>query len=62
MTSDNTTALTPREVLAGCEALSLLTVTVLNEHANDADLCVVCWCAWPCERTVLADHNVAAAL
>jgi hypothetical protein len=62
MTSDNTTALTPREVLADCEALSSLAVTVLNEHANDADLCAVCGCAWPCERAVLAEHNLAAAL
>ena len=56
MTSDNTTA------LADCEALSSLTVTVLNEHTNHADLCATCGCAWPCERAVLADHNVAAAL
>ncbi|MGH8420996.1 MAG: hypothetical protein ACRER3_01395 [Pseudomonas fluorescens] len=56
MTSDNTTA------LAGCEALSSLVVTVLTEHANDADLGAVCRCAWPCERVVLAEHNLAAAL
>jgi hypothetical protein len=30
--------------------LSLLAVTVLNEHTNDANL-------WPCERVVLAEHN-----
>jgi hypothetical protein len=62
MTSDNATALTPREVLAGCEALSSRAVTVLNEHANDADLRAVCRCPWPYERAVLAEHNSAAAL
>jgi hypothetical protein len=60
MTSDNTTALTPREALAGCEALSSRAVTVLNEH--DADLRAVCGCPWPYERAVLAEHNSAAAL
>jgi hypothetical protein len=62
MISNRTTALTPHEVLAGCEALSSLTVTVLNEHANDTNRCATCRGAWPCERAVLADHNVAVAL
>lgn len=61
MTSDNTTALAPRKVLAGCEALSFA-VTVLNEHINDTGLCAVCERVWLCERVVLVDHNVAAAL
>jgi hypothetical protein len=49
---------------AGLEALSSLAVRVLNQHTNHnhADLCAVCGCAWPCERAVLADHNLAAAL
>jgi hypothetical protein len=62
MTSDNTTALAPRKVLAGCEALSSFAVTALNEHTNHAALCAVCGCVWLCERVVLADHNLAAAL
>lgn len=46
------------EVLpAGLEALSSLTVTVLNAHTNAAGLCVVCGCAWPCELVMCADHN-----
>ena len=61
MTSDNTTALAPRKVLAGCEALSSFAVTVLNEHTNNTGLCAICECVWLCERVVLVDHNLAAA-
>ena len=41
------------------EKLIGLAMVVLNEHENDHDLCVICGCAWPCERTVLAAHNLA---
>ena len=57
MTSDNTPAPVPREVLTDCEALTSLAVTVLNEHVNAAGLCTVCGCVWPCELLLLADHN-----
>jgi len=43
-------------------ALSSLAVRVLNQHTNHADVCAVCGCAWPCERAVLAENNLAAAL
>lgn len=36
-----------------------LATMVLNEHAKDHGLCVICGCAWPCERTVLAAQNLA---
>ena len=32
---------------------------VLNEHTNDHGLYAVCGCAFPCERAVLAEHNLA---
>ncbi|MDQ3762559.1 MAG: hypothetical protein M3460_13080 [Actinomycetota bacterium] len=43
------------------EALISLAAGALNTHTNDADLCAVCGCAWPCERAVLAEHNLSAA-
>lgn len=39
-------------------ALISLATRTLNTHINDADLCAVCGCAWPCERAVLAEHNL----
>lgn len=39
-------------------ALTSLATRTLNTHINDADLCAVCGCAWPCERAVLAEHNL----
>lgn len=45
----------------GLGALLSLAVTVLNEHTNDAGLCVACGCAWPCEPAVLAEHNLDVA-
>ncbi len=31
----------------------------ITVHGEDRGLCVVCTCAWPCERAVLAAHNLA---
>jgi hypothetical protein len=36
-----------------------LATSVINEHVNDQGLCAVCGSAWPCERAVLAEHNLA---
>jgi hypothetical protein len=36
-----------------------LATTVIGEHVNDHGLCAVCGSAWPCERAVLAEHNLA---
>jgi hypothetical protein len=49
------------EADAGSEvaALHLLASEVLNEHRSDHGLCAVCGCAFPCERAVLAEHNLA---
>ena len=44
---------------AEIDALHQLATVVLNEHTNDHDLCAVCGCAFPCERAVLAEHNLA---
>jgi hypothetical protein len=41
------------------ERLSALATEVLGDHVSDADLCVVCGSAWPCERARLAAHNLA---
>ena len=41
--------------------LHALASVVLSAHQNDHDLCAVCGCAWPCERVVLAEHNLAIA-
>lgn len=40
------------------DALHQLATVVLNEHTDDHGLCAVCGCAFPCERAVLADHNL----
>lgn len=39
-------------------ALISLATHALNTHTDDAELCAVCGCAWPCERAVLAEHNL----
>jgi hypothetical protein len=36
-----------------------LATSVMNEHLSDQGLCAVCGSAWPCERAVLAEHNLA---
>jgi hypothetical protein len=41
------------------ELMRAVAISVLNEHGNEAGQCVVCGSAWPCERVVLADHNLA---
>jgi hypothetical protein len=38
--------------------LHQLAAMVLGEHQNDHGLCIVCGCAWPCERVVVAEHNL----
>ncbi len=59
---DTASPLTGGHLPASLEASSSLTVRVLNTHTDHTGLCVVCGCAWPCERAVLAEHNLAAAL
>ena len=44
---------------AEVDALHQLATVVLNEHTNDHGLCAVCGSAFPCERAVLAEHNLA---
>jgi hypothetical protein len=41
------------------EQLITLAAEVLNEHSNDHGLCAICGCAFPCERAVLAEYNLA---
>jgi hypothetical protein len=45
-------------VMSSTRLVDLATI-VMNEHTNDRDLCAVCGSAWPCERVVLAEHNLA---
>jgi hypothetical protein len=33
--------------------------SILDSHVDDHGLCAVCESAWPCERAVLAEHNLA---
>jgi len=40
------------------EALLTLATRVINEHVDDRGLCGVCGSAFPCERAVLAEHNL----
>lgn len=54
-----TQTITEAEASTEVEALHQLATHVLNEHANDHGLCAVCGCAFPCERAVLAEHNLA---
>jgi hypothetical protein len=53
-----TQTITPIEAGSAFEALHQLATVVLNEHANDQGLCPACGCAFPCERAVLAEHNL----
>jgi len=32
----------------------------IDLHVDDRGLCTVCGSAWPCERALLAEHNLAA--
>ena len=40
------------------EALLSLATRVINDHVDDDGLCAVCGSAFPCERAVLAEHNL----
>jgi len=51
--------ITSRELSSEIDALTRLATEVLNEHTNDHGLYAVCGCAFPCERAVLAEHNLA---
>jgi hypothetical protein len=45
-----------------CDEIDVLThhaAEVLNEHTNDHGWCAGCDKAFPCERAVLAEHNLA---
>lgn len=54
MTAPDTEHLSPELV-----AMLATAARVLDEHLNADGLCAVCGCAWPCERAVLAEHNLA---
>ena len=41
------------------EQLAHLASSVINEHVNQGGVCAVCGCAFPCDRAVLAEHNLA---
>lgn len=44
------------------EMLQLLKLAtrIIDEHINEQGLCAICGSAWPCERAVVAEHNLAA--
>jgi hypothetical protein len=41
------------------QMLVALASRVINEHTNDHTRCAACGAVWPCERAVLAEHNLA---
>lgn len=47
------------DVSVGLERLAHLASVVLNTHTNDHGRCNDCGLIWPCERVLLADHNLA---
>ncbi len=49
----------PEPVPPELETMISLATQALNEHTNDADLCAACGSAWPCQRAILAEHNLA---
>lgn len=50
----------PEHLPVELDALIGLAALVLDTHTNDAHLCAVCGCVWPCQWAVLAEHNLAA--
>nr|MBA3338380.1 hypothetical protein [Geodermatophilaceae bacterium] len=40
------------------QALRALATRAVNDHVDDLGLCAVCGSAFPCERAVLAEHNL----
>lgn len=48
----------PTIAVAVIAELARLATIVMNEHRDDHGLCTVCGSAWPCERVVLAEHNL----
>lgn len=50
---------TKAEPVTEVDKLHRLASVVINEHTDDNGLCAVCGCAFPCERAVLAEHNLA---
>ncbi|WP_165036802.1 hypothetical protein [Candidatus Protofrankia californiensis] len=47
------------ESVSEMDALYRLASVVINEHTDDHGLCAVCGSAFPCERAVLAENNLA---
>jgi hypothetical protein len=41
------------------QLLIALATRVINEHINEHAHCAACGAVWPCERAVLAEHNLA---
>jgi hypothetical protein len=41
------------------EELAQLASSVINEHINDHGVCAVCGSAFPCDRAVLDECNLA---
>jgi hypothetical protein len=58
MECQGATVAIPRAAHFPPELVCSIATTVLNEHVNDANLRAICGSAWPCERVLLADHNL----
>lgn len=48
------------EVSTALRQLCATATGVLATHLDEAGVCVMCGCAWPCEIAVLAETNLAA--
>jgi len=53
------TTLLDADIDTKIEELAELASSVINEHTNDHGACAVCGSAFPCDRAVLAEHNLA---
>ena len=42
------------------EKLAQLASIVINQHTNHHGVCAICGSAFPCDRAILAEHNLAA--
>jgi hypothetical protein len=47
------------ETMTATDVERELAIVVLNEHTDNRGLCAVGGCAFPCDRAVLAEYNLA---
>jgi len=50
----------PADLPTDLEQLRGRAIRAINEHTNDGGHCTSCASTWPCERALVAEHNLAA--